>query len=128
MKTVALWDMRNFKKRLHSFDAHGDEILQIQWSPFSETVLASSSGDRRLNVWDLTRIGDEQSPEDAEDGPPELLFVHGGHTNKISDFGWSKNEDWVICSVAEDNVCQVWQMANNIYAIDDADVDPSDLE
>ena len=22
----------------------------------------------------------EQTPEDAEDGPPELLFIHGGHT------------------------------------------------
>lgn len=28
-------------------------------------------------MYDLSRIGDEQSPEDAEDGAPELLFVHG---------------------------------------------------
>ncbi|KAJ3197158.1 hypothetical protein HK101_005675 [Irineochytrium annulatum] len=112
-KTVALWDMRNFKCKLHSFESHQDEILQLQWSPHSEVVLASSSGDRRLNIWDLSRIGEEQTPEDAEDGPPELLFVHGGHTNKISDFSWNKNEEWVICSVAEDNVCQVWQMAND---------------
>lgn len=28
-------------------------------------------------VYDLSRIGDEQAPEDAEDGAPELLFVHG---------------------------------------------------
>lgn len=28
---------------------------------------------RRLNVWDLSRIGDEQFEEDAQDGPPELL-------------------------------------------------------
>ncbi|ORY48532.1 WD40 repeat-like protein [Rhizoclosmatium globosum] len=118
-KTVALWDMRNFKSRLHTLDSHLDEILQIQWSPFSPTILASSSGDRRLNVWDLSRIGEEQTPEDAEDGPPELLFVHGGHTNKISDFSWNKNEEWVLCSVAEDNVCQVWQMASNIYSADD---------
>ncbi|KAI8614949.1 WD40-repeat-containing domain protein [Chytriomyces sp. MP71] len=126
-KTVALWDMRNFKSRLHTLDSHLDEILQIQWSPFSPTVLASSSGDRRLNVWDLSRIGEEQTPEDAEDGPPELLFVHGGHTNKISDFSWNKNEEWVLCSVAEDNVCQVWQMASNIYGVDD-DMDGVALE
>lgn len=35
-------------------------------------------------MWDLSKIGEEQSPEDAEDGPPELLFIHGGHTAKIS--------------------------------------------
>ncbi|TPX42060.1 hypothetical protein SeMB42_g03397 [Synchytrium endobioticum] len=121
-KTVALWDMRNFKMRLHTLEGHQDEILQVGWSPHHETILASSSGDRRLNVWDLSRIGEEQTAEDAEDGPPELLFVHGGHTNKISDFSWNHNEPWVLCSVAEDNVCQIWQMASNIYALDDREI------
>ena len=63
------------KRRLHTFEAHQDEILQLSWSPCHETILASSSGDRRLNVWDLSRIGEEQSPDDAEDGPPELLVI-----------------------------------------------------
>jgi histone-binding protein RBBP4 len=60
-------------KKLHSFQGHADEIFQVQWSPFNETILASASSDRRLNVWDLSKIGDEQTTEDAEDGPPELL-------------------------------------------------------
>lgn len=47
--------------------------LQVQWSPHNETILASSGTDRRLHVWDLSKIGEEQSAEDAEDGPPELL-------------------------------------------------------
>eukprot|EP00955_Chlamydomonas_euryale_P034052 349682-Chlamydomonas_euryale.AAC.5 len=58
-------------------------------------------------VWDLSRIGDEQSADEAEDGPPELLFIHGGHTSKVSDFAWSPNDDWVVASVAEDNILQV---------------------
>jgi hypothetical protein len=32
----------------------------------------------------FTFAGEEQTAEDAEDGPPELLFIHGGHTAKIS--------------------------------------------
>jgi len=28
-------------------------LLQVQWSPHNETILASSGTDRRLNVWDL---------------------------------------------------------------------------
>lgn len=47
--------------------------IQVQWSPHNETILASSGTDRRLHVWDLSKIGEEQSAEDAEDGPPELL-------------------------------------------------------
>jgi len=64
------------------------------------------------------RAGQEQSPEDAEDGPPELLFLHGGHTSKVSDFSWNTNDSWTIASVSEDNVLQVWNMAEEIYKQD----------
>lgn len=96
--------------KLHSLLGHTEEIFQVQWSPHDETILASSGTDRRLHVWDLSRIGMEQSAEDATDGPPELLFIHGGHTAKISDFAWNQNQPWVICSVAEDNAMQIWAM------------------
>jgi len=126
--TVALWDLRMLKNKMHSLDSHRDEVLAVQWSPFNEAVLASCGADRRLMVWDQSRIGDEQSGEDAEDGPPELLFIHGGHTNKISDFGWNANEPWMLASVAEDNILQVWQMAENIYSDEAEPVADSELE
>uniref|UniRef100_A0A3Q3GIC6 Uncharacterized protein n=1 Tax=Labrus bergylta TaxID=56723 RepID=A0A3Q3GIC6_9LABR len=90
--------LTNLKLKLHSFESHKDEIFQVQWSPHNETILASSGTDRRLNVWDPR---EEQSPEDAEDAVPELLFIHRGHTVK----------PWVICSVSEDNIMQ----DKNIY-------------
>lgn len=115
-KTVALWDLRNVKTKLHSFENHADEVQQIQWSPANETIMGSCSADRRVHVWDLSRIGQEQTEEDALDGPPELLFIHGGHTAKISDFAWNPHEPWVVASVAEDNILQVWSMAEHIYS------------
>ncbi|PVU89940.1 hypothetical protein BB561_005105 [Smittium simulii] len=119
--TVALWDLRMISTKLHSLESHRDEVLKVEWHPNGfETILASASADRRVNVWDIGRIGDEQSPEDAEDGPPELLFVHGGHTSRVCDISWNFNENWTMCSVAEDNIIQVWQMANNIYAREDS--------
>jgi len=127
-KTVALWDLRNTKMKLHSFESHKDEIFQVQWSPHNETILASSGTDRRLNVWDLSKIGEEQSADDIEDGPPELLFIHGGHTAKISDFSWNPNDAWIICSVSEDNIMQVWQMAENIYNDEEGEVNANELE
>ncbi len=56
---------------------------------------------------DSRGAGAPQSTEEAEDGPPELLFIHGGHTSKISDFAWNPSDDWVVASVAEDNILQV---------------------
>lgn len=70
-------------------------------------------------------MGQEQSPEDAEDGPPELLFIHGGHTSKVFDFSWNANDSWYIASVAEDNVLQVWQMAESIY--NEEDEEPEEM-
>ena len=75
----------------------------------------------------VRQIGDEQSPEDAEDGPPELLFIHGGHTSKISDFSWNPNDPWVVASVAEDNVLQIWQMAENIYNEEDEETEQAEV-
>nr|CAN72267.1 hypothetical protein VITISV_017853 [Vitis vinifera] len=118
-KTVKLFDLRKINTALHTFDCHKEEVFQVGWNPKNETILASCCLGRRLMVWDLSRIDEEQTPEDAEDGPPELLFIHGGHTSKISDFSWNPCEDWVIASVAEDNILQIWQMAENIYHDED---------
>ncbi|KAI5577524.1 hypothetical protein POPTR_009G135100v4 [Populus trichocarpa] len=117
--TVGLFDMRKLTVPLHALRSNTEEVFQVEWDPNHETVLASSADDRRLNVWDLNRIGEEQLELDADDGPPELLFSHGGHKAKISDFSWNKNEPWVISSVADDNTLQVWQMAESIYRDED---------
>ncbi|KAK6930479.1 Histone-binding protein RBBP4, N-terminal, partial [Dillenia turbinata] len=124
-KTVKLFDLRKISTALHTFDCHKEEVFQVGWNPKNETILASCCLGRRLMVWDLSRIDEEQTPEDAEDGPPELLFIHGGHTSKISDFSWNPCEDWVVASVAEDNILQIWQMAENIYH-DEDDLPPDD--
>jgi histone-binding protein RBBP4 len=65
-----------------------------------------------VRVWDLSRLGASQTENEAEDGPPELAFIHGGHTAKVSDFGFNAQHDWLVASVAEDNVVQIWQMAS----------------
>ena len=72
-KTVALWDIRKLSEKLHTLDSHTDEVFQVRWNTVNEPILASSGSDRRLMVWDISRIGEEQTAEDAEDGPPELL-------------------------------------------------------
>lgn len=105
--------------RIHTLEGHTDQVYMVDWAPFNESILGSCSADRRVAVWDLSRIGMEQSPEDAEDGPPELLFLHGGHTSKVSDFSWNSNDHWTVASMSEDNVLQVWNMSEEIYAAEE---------
>ena len=35
-------------------------VTQVGWSPGNETIMASCGADRRVMVWDLSKIGDEQ--------------------------------------------------------------------
>lgn len=71
-KTVALWDMRNLTKKTHAMEGHREDVVSLEWHPKEYAILASASYDRRVLFWDLSRIGEEQSEEEAEDGPPEL--------------------------------------------------------
>jgi len=108
---VAVWDIRNTKIKLFSLKAHKDEVTQVKFSRQQSNLLASSSNDRRVIVWDLARCGDSQTEEQRRDGPPELAFMHCGHTNNVSDISWNLNERMMMASVAEDNILQVWQVA-----------------
>ena len=117
--TVAIWDMRNLGQKLHSLESHTDGVLQVQWSPHYEKVLLSGSMDKRVNVWDLERVGCVQTEEEQADGPPELLFVHGGHVGRIEDAAWNQNDPLVVCSAAEDNTVHVWQMTSSVYEEND---------
>lgn len=74
--TVGLWDLRNLKVKMHTMDCHMEAVTSVAWHPFEETVLASAGYDRRVMFWDLSRAGEEQTAEDAQDGPPEL-YVSG---------------------------------------------------
>ncbi|KAH0520334.1 Histone-binding protein RBBP7 [Microtus ochrogaster] len=110
--TVCLWDINAGPKEGKIVDAkaiftgHSAVVEDVAWHLLHESLFGSVADDQKLMI----KIGEEQSAEDAEDGPPELLFIHGGHTAKISDFSWNPNEPWVICSVSEDNIMQIWQM------------------
>lgn len=106
--TVGLWDVRRPDKSLHVLSGHEAAVTNVKWSPHHDGILATSGQDSRVIVWDISKIGDEQTPEDAEDAVPELLFMHGGHTAPVSDFDWHPQTPWLLGSVAEDNICQIW--------------------
>ncbi len=129
-KTCALWDLRNLKKKLHNFKHHINDVISVKWNPFIMSMFASSSSDRRVDIWDLSNINnntnngnnshngkDKNKEKDNEEdcAPSELLFTHGGHTSRVADFDWNPNQELTIASFADDNIIQVWKMADKLY-------------
>ncbi|KAF4446071.1 hypothetical protein F53441_10252 [Fusarium austroafricanum] len=121
-KTIGIWDLRNVKEKVHTLEGHGDAVTSLSWHPTEAGILGSASYDRRIIFWDLSRVGEEVLPDDQDDGPPELLFMHGGHTNHLADFSWNPNEPWLVASAAEDNLLQIWKVAESIVGKDDGDL------
>lgn len=120
-KTTAIWDLRRMDTSVHSLIGHSAGVTSVKWSPLHESVLATGSYDRRVMLWDLSKTG-AHDPEEDEDGVAELLFVHGGHTSKISALDWHPTLPWVIASAGEDNIVQIWKPAKESVHIAEEDV------
>uniref|UniRef100_A0A7S3A4U1 Histone-binding protein RBBP4-like N-terminal domain-containing protein n=1 Tax=Rhodosorus marinus TaxID=101924 RepID=A0A7S3A4U1_9RHOD len=120
--TIALWDIRSLHKCLHTLKGHEGDVFQVAFSPKSAGILASASADRRVMVWNLGKIQENSKASDAGDElPPELLFVHSGHTEKLNDISWNPDDVWSLASVAEDNIVQCWSPGSHITNADEAD-------
>lgn len=105
---VGVWDLRNMghpdaNEFTSIHDQHTDAITQLRWHRSRANVLASSSQDRLVRLFDILSCED-----------PKLLFIHAGHMLGVNDFDWSYHEDWTIASVADDNSLHVWRPATNI--------------
>eukprot|EP00922_Rhytidocystis_sp_ex-Travisia-forbesii_P035062 GHVS01052058.1.p1 GENE.GHVS01052058.1~~GHVS01052058.1.p1 ORF type:complete len:452 (-),score=91.31 GHVS01052058.1:241-1518(-) len=118
---VTLWQLRQLSKPVHRMTQHKAAVVRVHFTSYSEKLLASASSDRTITIWDVDRIGMEQTPEDAEDGPPELVFTHSGHTSPVSDFSWNPEDPyrWMVASVAENNVLQIWQPSRATFQDED---------
>lgn len=108
--TLKIWDMRNTSEALHTLRGHQGEVVQLQWAPSNASLLASCGADRRVILWDFSKIGAcSLSHTAVEDAPAELVFIHGGHTGKVSDLSWSPVDPWLLASASEDNNLQIWK-------------------
>lgn len=97
-------------QRLHSLEFHQAEVMQVQWSPHTSSMLASTGKDNRVFVWDLAKIGKgsaEMQLVEDDPAPPELAFIHGGHIANVNDISWNLHDMGMIASVTEDNILQV---------------------
>lgn len=113
---LKVWDERKMDEPVYVFETGCEnEVLNVSWSPHLGGVVACGGTNKRVSLWDVTRVGMEMTEEEMLDGPPELLFLHGGHTDTVCDIAWNPMEPYEIASVAEDNILQIWQMTNSTY-------------
>ena len=55
-KVIQNYDIRKPDSPLHNMVGHEDDLMRLQWAPWSETVVYSASSDKTSIVWDLSRV------------------------------------------------------------------------
>ncbi|CAX44892.1 histone acetyltransferase type B subunit 2, putative [Candida dubliniensis CD36] len=128
---INLLDLRKLDSSsglLHTMMGHSEGITCMEFSPHHDGILATGSQDRRIIIWDLFKVGEEQQQEDAEDGCPELFMMHAGHTAGVSDLSWCPFKEWMIGSVADDNIVHLWEISKKLITNEEVEVDESVLE
>ncbi|SCP06098.1 chromatin assembly factor 1 P55 subunit, putative [Plasmodium ovale] len=114
-KEIDLWDFRYTSKSLHRIISQKETIIKLQWDRYQPGILSSSSSDKYIYFFDTNKIGIEQTYEDSQDGPPELIFIHGGHSSNILDFSLNSSYSMMISSISEDNTLHIWQPSRQAY-------------
>ncbi len=65
-------------------------------------MLASGGKDKKLIVWDIMKIGEENADEDVEaigQESPALILNHAGHDDVVDDISWSPSLEYCLAGV-----------------------------
>lgn len=104
-----VWDLRAIRKGampLANFAFHKGAITSLEWAPHDESLIAVSSADNQISLWDLSVEADDENPAakdpTLEDYPPQLLFLHLGQMN-IKELHFHPQIPGTLVSTAEDS-------------------------
>lgn len=86
-QSIQTFDLRNTKKpKGYLKDSHASLITNIKWSPHTQHILATSSTDRTLRIWDMRPSTSSQNKESFGGGVSSLK------SQKMED--WVNSLDW----------------------------------
>lgn len=113
-----IWDLRNFKpgnqpSPVAQYDFHKSPITSISFNPLDESIIAVSSEDNTVTLWDLSVEADDEeikqqksSSKELEEIPPQLLFVHW--QKDVKDVKWHKQIPGALVSTGTDGM-NIWK-------------------
>lgn len=91
-----------------SFKWHSNAITSVQWHPTEESILAASSADDTVSVWDLALEADVEEINEKASGaevrepvPAQLFFVHAGQ-KEIKELHWHADVPSLLITTALD--------------------------
>lgn len=114
----SVWDLRNFQPNAQpspvvSYDFHKSPITSIAFNPLDESIVAVSSEDNTVTLWDLAVEADDEEiaqqrkdTKELNDIPAQLLFVHW--QKDVKDVRWHKQLPGTLVSTGTDGL-NIWK-------------------
>jgi ribosome assembly protein RRB1 len=113
----SIWDLRTWPstpqgttpQTAATFKWHKEPITSIDWHSTESSMLAVSSADHQVTLWDLALEHDTEEEQKQEaaiqfggvDVPPQLLFIHQGQKN-VKEIHFHPQIPGVLVSTAFD--------------------------
>lgn len=85
---------------------HGRPVLDIEWNPFNDQEIASSSEDGSIKVWHIPENGLSMDLD-------EYLVDLRGHSRKVNIIRWHPCAEGVIASAAHDCEVRIWDIVDD---------------
>ncbi|XP_034471472.1 coronin-1B [Hippoglossus hippoglossus] len=97
---------------------HAAPVLDIQWSPHDDNIIASASEDCTVKVW--------QIPDGGLTSPmTEAIVTLEGHSKRVGILAWHPTAFNILLTAGCDNVMCVWNVGTGelVYQLSDAHPD-----
>lgn len=88
---------------------HTGAIQDQDFNPFNDNVIATSSDDTTLKIWEI--------PEDFSKDVTESLVTLQGHGRKVNFVQWHPTTDQVLASASNDSTVKVWDVEKQTDAL-----------
>lgn len=106
------------------FRGHTATVLDTDWNPFDDSIVASSSDDGTIAIW---KIPDDykivyEDPEDIQEIAPLKKLT--GHARKVGHIQWHPVAENVLASSSADYSVKIWDVdsGKTIYTLPHKDI------
>lgn len=95
---------------------HSGAVLDMEWSPFDDTMLATGSEDTKIKIWSIPETweptdekGNAKAGEQLKDSVAELI----GHRKKVTLLRYHPTADNTLLSTSADYTVKLWDVENS---------------
>ena len=83
---------------------HKQEVLDIAWNPFNDDIIASSSEDATVKIWQIPDGGL------VENLTQPLITLEGIHQRRVGHVAWNPVADNILLSASHDHIIAIWNL------------------